>query len=232
MEDTPGMLLPSCIVCPCSSILCTRREYPKMSCDLISLALSLCLALLLSCLTLFFHDNTSSIYEIIPILKNPRQVLLPSWNLCWLLPSPLTSLLTEQVPHFLKGLSHNLAINYILSCLLQRRLVSHVDNNLGYGNPMLVQLRVRKVFHEKTRKLSSSPLFCCSSFSWKRNGSNDCERLHEVGGRIAVSLQGFTDTSFISEMEVRRSLNNAMGLGILSLVQLELLDYFHQPWEK
>ena len=46
---------------------------------------------------------------------------------------------------------------------------------------------------------------------------------------MAVSLQGCTDTSFISEMEVRRSLSNAMGLGILALVQPEYLDYFHQP---
>ena len=108
-------------------------------------------------------------------------------------------------------------------------LITIVDMEI---NPMLVHLRVRKVFHEKTRKLSSSPLFCCSSFSWKRNGSNDCERLHEVGGRMAVSLQGCADTSFISDMEVRRSLSNAMGLGILALVQPECLDYFHQPWEK
>lgn len=69
------------------------------------------------------------------------------------------------------------------------------------------------------RKLSSSPLFCCSFFSWTRNGSNDCERLHEVGGRITVvSFQCLASASFIKEVEVRRSPSNAMDLGILSLV--------------
>ena len=113
--------------CPhaCSSTFCTRREYSKMPCDLISLALSLCLALAID--TLLSWRHLFSIYQILPILKNPRQVLFPPWNLCWLLHLPLTSPFTEQVPHFFKCLSHSLVINYILSCSLQRCLVSQAD---------------------------------------------------------------------------------------------------------
>ena len=47
--------------------------------------------------------------------------------------------------HFFKCLSPNLAVNYILSCSLQRRLVSQAYRVLNVEiNPMLFSLRMRK----------------------------------------------------------------------------------------
>lgn len=168
--------------------------------------------------TLCSWPHLFSIHQILPILKNPRQVQVSPWNLCWLLHLPPTSLSTEQV-HFFKWLSHNLAINYILSCSLQRCLVPHADTISDMEiNPILIHLRTRSSMCLKEIKLIFSFL-CCSFFAWTRNGAHDCEGLHEVGGRTHMApVQYFTATSFINEMEVRRLLNNAMDLGILPLV--------------
>lgn len=126
-----------------SFILWTMSESSKMPYALSRLATD----------TLCAWPHLFSIYQILPLHKNPRHVPVSPWNLCRLLPLPPTSILTEQV-HFFTLLSHHLAINYILSCSLQGCLLPHADTISDMEiNPIFIQTRTRKSSILKEMKL-------------------------------------------------------------------------------